>query len=181
MRTFQNLLLLTSCLAVSAFAVHRAHLITPGKHVGPFYLWKTSAEQVEAQFGKGQVSTLTWKSDYSAQVNTYTVVSYPDKGLKFYFFSEAKSQRDFFGQIEVSKECEAVTDKGLSLHSTRAEVSRVYRQLYPMGDTVRRLVFSQAGITFHFKNCSVAQATDTVTSISIYKPKVEFIHFKPKQ
>jgi len=179
-QTFQKILLLTSTLALSAFVLHQSYRMTPGEHVGPFYVWKTTIKQLKSQLGAGQPSTKTWKSKYSDEVNTYTVISYPDKGLKFFLFSEAKSQKDFFGQIEVTKKCDAATDHGLSVYSTRAEVNRIYRKFYSMGDTINHLVFSQAGITFNFENCSVAKPTDTVTSICIYKPRVEFINFVPK-
>lgn len=155
--------------------------MTPGEHVVPFYVWKTTIKKLKAELGKGEISTRTWKSKYNNEINTYTVISYPHKGLKFTFYSSAKSQKDFFGQIEVTKKCDAVTDQGLSVYSTRADVNRVYRKFHSIGDTINHLVFSQAGVTFNFENCIVPKPNDTVTSICIYKPSVEYINFVHKE
>jgi hypothetical protein len=180
MPALKKILLLVICLSFSAFVFHKSYLINPGENVGPFYVWKITVAQLKSQLGPGILSTKTWSSQYNNEVNTYTLISYPDKGLEFTFYSEAKSQKDYFGKIEVKEKCDASTDKGLSVGSTRADVNRIYANYYSMGNTIKHLVFSPAGITFNFENCSIPKPTDTVTSICIYKPRIEMINFAPK-
>jgi hypothetical protein len=177
MSTLTKILLLTLTFALSAFVFHKSYRVKPGKHVGPFYIWKTTITELRSEFGEGESSSKSWQSQYSKEINTYTVISYPNKGLIFTFFSEAKSQKNFFGQIEITKKCDAITEQGISIHSTRADVFKIYGQPNDKNDTINRLNFREIGISFKFDNYTKAQLSDTITSISIFKPAREFIYY----
>ena len=86
MSAIKKTLLLIVILALSAFVLHQSYRITPGQNVGPFYIWQTTINKLKSDLGKGKLLTNTWQSKYNNEVNTYTVIAYSDKGLKFFLF-----------------------------------------------------------------------------------------------
>ncbi len=180
MSIFKKIGFVTFILASSAFIFHQSYLITAGEHVGPFYVWKTSVTELKSKLGEGKLSVNEWQDKYNNETHKTRILNYPEKGLSFIFPSEAKSQKDYFSTIEITRPCDAQTNQGVSVYSTRAEINKIYSKFYSRGDAINNLIFERVGITFYFGNCVVAQPTDTVVLIRIYKPVLEFIDFIPK-
>jgi hypothetical protein len=122
----QKILLILILFSFSDFALHKAMLIRPGESVGPFYINKTHLKEIRSQLGKDRIINLKWHAPHCGMTYPYEKLVYKDQGISFNLKTE--TPKDQFESIELSKPCDAITDKGISVYSTKEDVYKSYGQ-----------------------------------------------------
>ena len=157
-------------LTLTSFVLHKAMLIVPGRSAGLYYINQTSLKNIKSELGKGKITKFQEVNPHCGMTYPYYKIAYPDKGISFTFYTQEVKNNDKFGTIELTKNFDAQTEKGIAIgYSQRIDIFKAYGQPQTNENDIY-LEYENLGISFEFAN-SKNLSTDTLTRIYIYTPQ----------